>query len=35
MAERKWESWIDVGVLGGEWTRESGVGRSEGVGLMS
>ena len=27
--------WIDVGVLGGGWTRESGVGRFEGVGLMS
>ena len=26
---------IDVGVLGGGWTRESGVGRFEGVGLMS
>ena len=27
--------WIDVGVLGGGWTRESGVVRFEGVGLMS
>ena len=35
LAERKWGSWIDVGVLGGEWTRESGVGRFEVVGLMS
>ena len=29
------EGWIDVGVLCGGWTRESGVGRFEGVGLMS
>ena len=27
--------WIDVGVLGGEWARESGVRRFEWVGLMS
>ena len=29
LAERKWGSWggwIDVGVLGGEWTGESGCG---------
>ena len=27
--------WTDVAVLGGEWARESGVGRFEGVGQMS
>ena len=27
--------WIDVGVLGGAWTRKSGVGMPEGAGLMS
>ena len=27
--------WTDVDVLGGGWTRESGVGGFEGVGLMS
>ena len=27
LAEMKWGSWIDVGVLGGEWTRESGGGK--------
>ena len=26
LVERKWGSWIEVGVLGGGWTRES-VGR--------
>ena len=36
---RKWKwgvlgGWIDVGVLSGGWTRESGVGRFEG-GLKS
>ena len=31
LAERKWDSWIDVGVLVGEWTRESGSGKVEGV----
>ena len=37
LAERKGGlgGWIDLGVLGGEWTRESGVGWFEGVGLMS
>ena len=30
-----WGSWTDVGPLGGEWARESRVGRFEGVGLMS
>ena len=37
-ADRMWWFWAgltDVGVLGGEWARESGVGRIEGVGLMS
>ena len=33
LAERKWG--LDVGVLGGEWTWESGVRRFEEVGLMS
>ena len=27
--------WTGVGVLGGEWARENGVGRFKGVGLMS
>ena len=27
--------WTYVGVIGGKWDRESGVGRFEGVGLMS
>ena len=27
--------WTDVGVLGGGWTRDRGVGGFEGVGLMS
>ena len=27
LVERKWGSWIDVGVLGGGWTRESGGGQ--------
>ena len=37
LAEMKWGSWgLDRCVfLGGVWTRESGVGRFEGFGLMS
>ena len=33
LAERKWGTWgLDrCGCLGGEWTRESGVGRFEGL----
>ena len=33
--ERKWGSWIDGGVLGGGWTRESGVWTKELVYLLS
>ena len=37
LVERKWGfgDWIDVGVLDGWWTRESGGGQFWGVGLMS